>query len=49
MTEDQHITMRCSRCRKDTAHAFAGMMDGLYRYQCQPCGRNRLLTVKERA
>lgn len=48
VTEDRTISMRCSGCRKNTPHVFAGMMDGFYRYQC-PCGRTRLLTVKERA
>lgn len=48
MIEEVTTMMRCSGCRRDTPHAFIGAHEkGLIRYQCQPCGRTKLLTVKE--
>ncbi len=48
MDEPVTIPLWCTGCRKETRHAYVGAHEqGLIRYQCQPCGRTRLLTSKE--
>lgn len=48
MKEPGTITLYCTGCRRQVPHAFVSLTDGLIRYQCQPCGRTKLLVATEK-
>ena len=49
MTEPATISLYCTGCKRPTPHEFVGAhVSGHFRYQCQACGRAKLLMPTEK-